>query len=63
MTTTDDIPGLAGPWPDHRRWSVTRRLLAHWRWEAERGEDSEAAKNSRKSIEQRTEALGIEVFK
>jgi hypothetical protein len=54
-----DIPGLATPWPDARRFPVTRRLLALWRWEWERGPDSEAACNARRSVEERVAPLGI----
>lgn len=61
MKPENEVPGLATPWPEHRRWSVTRRLLALWRWEWERGEDSEAAKNARKSIENRLAGLGVEL--
>jgi hypothetical protein len=57
-----EAPGLATPWPDPRRWSVTRRLLAMWRWEWERGPDSDAARNARRSVEVRTEVLGVEVL-
>jgi hypothetical protein len=55
--TDTHIPGLASPWPDPRRYPVTRRLLALWRWEAERGPDSEAANNARRSLVNRTAAL------
>jgi hypothetical protein len=57
------LPGLATPWPDPRRYAVTRRLLALWRWEWERGPDSTAARNARASLEARTEALGVDVLK
>ncbi len=55
------IPGLATPWPPHRRWPVTRRLLALWRWEAERGEDSDAARNARTSLRNRIAKLGVDI--
>lgn len=61
MTTTN-IPGLATPWPDHRRYAITRRLFALWRWEHERGEGSEAARNARTSLINRAAALGVEVL-
>ena len=51
--------GLATPWPDPKRYAVTRRLLAMWRWEAERGEDSEAARNARASLVARVGELGV----
>lgn len=54
--------GLDGPWPNPLRFPVTRRLLALWRWEYERGPDSDAAKNARRSVENRTAALGITVL-
>jgi hypothetical protein len=57
-----ELPGLATPWPDPRHFPVTRRLLAMWRWEWERGEDSEAARNARKSLENRVAGLGVEVL-
>jgi hypothetical protein len=44
------LPGLGTPWPDRRVWSITRRLLALWRWEWEKGEDSTEAANTRASI-------------
>lgn len=56
------LPGLGTPWPNPRKYAVTRRLLALWRWEWERGEHSEAAKNARRSLENRVAALGIEVL-
>jgi hypothetical protein len=55
-------PGLATPWPNPKRFPVTRRLLAYWRWEAERGEDSEAARNARTSLVNRTAGIGVEVL-
>lgn len=58
----NEIPGLDTPWPEPRHWPITRRLLALWRWEAERGEDSLAAHNARRSIENRAAALGVEVL-
>lgn len=61
MKPEDEVPGLATPWPDARKFAVTRRLLALWRWEWERGEDSEAAKNARKSLENRLAGLGVEL--
>ena len=51
------LPGLATPWPDPRVWSVTRRLLALSRWEIERGPESDAAKNARSSLCERTAGL------
>lgn len=56
------LPGLATPWPDPRRYAVTRRLLAYWRWAWERGEDSEAARNARRSLENRVASLNVEVL-
>lgn len=56
------LPGLATPWPNPRRWPVTRRLLALWRWEWERGPQSDAAQNARRSVENRVAALGVEVL-
>lgn len=50
-------PGCGVPWPCPRRYRVTRRLLALWRWEWERGPDSEAATNARRSLVNRTAAL------
>jgi hypothetical protein len=58
----NDIPGLDAPWPNPKRFPVSRRLLAYWRWAEERGEDSDAARNARKSIENRVAALGVEVL-
>lgn len=58
----DRVPGLDTPWPDARRWAITRRLLALWRWEHERGPDSDAACNARKSLQNRAAALGVEVL-
>lgn len=58
----NDVPGLAGPWPNPLRYPVTRRLLALWRWEHERGENSEAAHNARKSLLNRTAALPVSVL-
>lgn len=57
---TQEHQGLQTPWPDPRVWSVTRRLLASWRWEAERGPDSIAAQNARASVEHRVEGLGVD---
>lgn len=57
----DEAPGLGTPWPEHRRFPVTRRLLALWRWEWERGADSQAANNARKSLETRLAGLGVEL--
>lgn len=54
-----EVSGLATPWPTVPRWSVTRRLLALWRWEHERGKDSEAARNARKSLETKLAGLGV----
>ncbi len=54
--------GLATPWPNPKRFVVTRRLLAYWRWAGERGEDSPSARNARTSLENRTAALGVEVL-
>lgn len=56
------LPGLATPWPEPRRWPVTRRLLAMWRWEWERGAHSDAAKNARRSLECRVAGLGVDVL-
>lgn len=56
------IPGLASPWPCPRRFAVTRRLFAYWRWEAERGEHSQAATNARNSIRNRVAGLDVEVL-
>lgn len=50
--------GLQTPWPSPKAWPVTRRLLAMWRWEHERGPDSEAACNARRSLQERTESIG-----
>lgn len=61
MKPEDEVPGLATPWPNPRKFAVTRRLLALWRWEWERGEDSEAAANARRSIENRLAGLGVEL--
>ena len=64
-TTTDmakSLPGLATPWPNPRTFPVTRRLLALWRWEWERGPNSEAAKNARTALVNRVAALGVEVL-
>lgn len=58
----EPVPGLATPWPDPRKFPVTRRLMAYWRWEHERGEGSEAARNARRSVENRAATLGVEVF-
>lgn len=55
--TSQLAPGCATPWPDPRRWSVTRRLLALWRWEYERGPDSVAATNARRSLSTRTAGM------
>lgn len=63
MTTTDALPGLFGPWPDARRFPITRRLFALWRWEHERGVDSDSARNARRSVETRAAALGVDVLK
>ena len=64
--TTNDmaksLPGLATPWPNPRTFPVTRRLLALWRWEWERGPNSEAAKNARTSLQNRVAGLGVEVL-
>ncbi len=57
----NSLPGLHTPWPDHRRWACTRRLLSAWLWAYERGEDSEAARNARKSLDNRLAGLGIEL--
>lgn len=57
----DPEQGLASPWPDARRFPCTRRLLAMWRWEWERGPGSEAATNARKSLESRLAGLGVEL--
>jgi len=59
MDTQVGAPGTSTPWPRVPRWSVTRRLLAAWRWEWERGENSEAARNAWASIERRLAALGV----
>ncbi len=56
------VPGLAAPWPDARRYPVTRRLLALWRWDAERGADSEAVRNAAASLSRRTAGLGVDVL-
>lgn len=58
----EDLPGLATPWPHRTRFANTRRLLAAWRWQWERGEDSEAAKNAFNSIREHTATLGVEVI-
>lgn len=53
MRNTDmanSLPGLAGPWPDRRKWPVTRRLLAAWRWEYERGPRDIATRNAYNSV-------------
>lgn len=50
-------PGCGVPWPDPRRYPVVRRLLALWRWEYERGPESDAAQNARRSLVNRTAAL------
>jgi hypothetical protein len=55
--TSQVVPGCAVPWPHPKRWSVTRRLLALWRWEHERGPDSDAANNARRSLRDRTSAI------
>jgi hypothetical protein len=56
---SDETPGLASPWPDARRYPVTRRLLALWRWEAARGPDSETARNALRSLSDRVAGLGV----
>lgn len=58
----NEVPGLASPWPNPHRYPITRRLLALWRWEWERGENSEAAYNARRSLENRTAGIGVEVL-
>lgn len=55
--TSQLAPGCATPWPNPRRYPVVRRLLALWRWEYERGPDSEAARNARRSLVNRTAGL------
>lgn len=55
--TSQLAPGCATPWPNPKRYSVTRRLLALWRWEWERGPESDAAVNARRSLVNRTAAL------
>lgn len=62
MEASEEVPGLATPWPSRNIYPVTRRLLAYWRWAWERGEDSEAARNARHSIEDRVAGLGVEVL-
>jgi len=62
MEPQNIVPGLATPWPDPRKYSVTRRLLALWRWEWERGEDSDAARNARTSLVNRTAGLGVDIL-
>ncbi len=62
MKAESGVAGLATPWPEPRRWPMARRLLACWRWESERGEDSDAVKNARASLAERTRSLGISVF-
>lgn len=55
--TSQVVPGCATPWPHPRRFPTVRRLLALWRWEYERGPDSDAAQNARRSLVNRTAAL------
>jgi hypothetical protein len=55
--TSQLAPGCGVPWPDPRRYPVTRRLLALWRWEWERGPDSDAATNARQSLVNRTAGI------
>lgn len=57
----NQFPGLDTPWPDAKKFKVTRRLLALWRWEWERGADSLAAQNARRSLENRLAGLGVEL--
>lgn len=51
---TKDLPGLATPWPHRVKFANTRRLLAMWRWEWERGQDDSAAVNARASVLEHT---------
>ena len=55
-----DESGLFTPWPEPHRWPVTRRLLAYWRWTNEA--HATGAENARRSVEARTEPLGVSVF-
>lgn len=61
MVKCDEMPGLATPWPDRHKFANTRRLLAAWRWEWERGPDSDAARNAYKSIQEHTAPLTAEL--
>lgn len=50
MTKEEAVPGLATPWPDKRKWPITRRLLAAWRWEHEKGPHDVATRNAYNSV-------------
>lgn len=61
MTKTEP-QGLATPWPDKRKWEVTRRLLAAWRWHHEYGPANPATINAYNSVQRRAAEVGADVL-
>jgi hypothetical protein len=57
----EPVPGLATPWPHPKRFPITRRLFAWWRWEHERGPESDAARNAHTSLANRVAVLGVDI--